>query len=250
MSVYLFNDTSHGHAGSRATMRELHRILPELIAVNYCGDFHYCNDLFDKCDAVVVNGEGSIHHNNRKARFLMDVLARAQRLGKRTALVNSTYQAMPSEYDDILKNLDFFSVREWLSYEYCTTKGVHPELFIDLSVNSAIPRKNSGLKLFRGRAHPDVPASCRQLINNYPNAPTLDLSGDFQDVIDFLSVRAKTYVTGQYHGLIAGVLAGCQVLWYPSNSWKIEGLNKWAEVEDKSLHELILTAPTLDGVPV
>jgi hypothetical protein len=47
--------------------------------------------VFDEVDAVIVNGEGTIHH--RQGWYLVAILGAAQRLGVPTVLVNAVLQS-------------------------------------------------------------------------------------------------------------------------------------------------------------
>lgn len=248
MKVYLFNDTSGGYSGSNATMRNLRAILAPnpIVAVCPCGVFEYDQARFADCDAVVVNGEGSIHHGNKKARFLMDVLRKAQGIGKRTYLVNATYQDMPPLYDGILRRLNHLGVREFSSWEYLADRGIQANLYVDLSVNRIFVGKDrsKGSRIFVGEAHPEAVDSVQRI--SAAQGEKLSLNDmDFQGIISYLHVNAKKYVTGQYHGVIAATLAGCDIDSFPSNTWKIDGLIRWADVKGMDLRELLLTGPKL-----
>lgn len=71
----------------------------------------------DASDVLIVNGEGTIHHNLPRALGLSALIHVARNRGKRVALLNSTIQGMDEK---ILKqlgdDLDFCHLRESFSY--------------------------------------------------------------------------------------------------------------------------------------
>jgi len=50
------------------------------------------------CDAIVINGEGTLHHGRKKAGWLMDVARHAVTRDKELALVNALYQENPTDW--------------------------------------------------------------------------------------------------------------------------------------------------------
>src|SRR5262245_5298557 len=109
LKVYLFNDTSRSrHAGCKAVMRSLRAELAEfadVTATHTVGSTSVDATALALCDAVVVNGEGTIHHDSPRANFLITMLAEAQAAGKRTALVNALYQQEHLPAPDVLARL-------------------------------------------------------------------------------------------------------------------------------------------------
>ncbi|MEM7530438.1 MAG: hypothetical protein AAF416_22855, partial [Pseudomonadota bacterium] len=75
----------------------------------------------DAADALVVNGEGTLHHGNGIPWLAL--LALAQQRGKATLLVNALYQEM-SVGTDVLARLDAFFVRDPLSAAYVKGLGI------------------------------------------------------------------------------------------------------------------------------
>lgn len=75
------------------------------------------DDVFFKAlegvDTLVVNGEGTLHHNFPRALALLAMISIAAEWGKRVALLNSTIQAMdPKLLMEVLPSLGFCHVRE------------------------------------------------------------------------------------------------------------------------------------------
>jgi len=80
-------------------------------------------------DYVVINGEGTIHHDSIGARTVLAICASAKRLEKRVALVNCSI----FELDDFLlgglrENVDDLVVREPVSFRYLKENGIQATL--------------------------------------------------------------------------------------------------------------------------
>lgn len=256
MKIYLFNDTIMAHAGSQETMHNIYEMLNEheIIKHHKCHEFNYDEEAMRNCEAVVINGEGSIHHNNKKAQFLMDILSQAIKDKKYTYLINTTYQEMPKSCFEILRKVDYLQVREWASYQYLLKNQVHCDLRIDMSINNLKPRFGGsvGKKRCVGQVHHECKDAIEKLDlykqKEHFEEVTLN-EMNYQEVVSYLYWNAKTYITGQYHGVIAGLMADCYVIPIPSNSWKIEGLLMWAKSLDIHPKELLIKAPRLEKLP-
>ena len=180
----------------------------------------------------------------------MNALSEAQRFGIKTYLINTTYQDMPDEYDKVLKNMTFLSVRELASFQYIRDKGIRCQLFPDLSINNLVPRQGAsvGKNTCIGQAHPDVEESVQHI--SHFNGEKVNLNDrSMQETINYLYWNCKKYITGEYHGLICALMAGCYVVPFPSNSWKIQGLMMWAKALKIHPKELLLTEKRLRRIP-
>jgi Polysaccharide pyruvyl transferase len=233
VKVYLFNDTSRSrHAGCKAVMRSLRAELAEfadVIATHTVGSGTFDPIAFAACDAVVVNGEGTIHHDSPRANFLMMILAMAQAAGKRTALINALYQQEQRTFGDVLARLDLMTVREVRSASIARHHGGRPWILLDSAADlrqltSTQPlRKVSGL--VKGGTHPKAPSATWL---DRISADKLDMSaGTFDQIVSTLR-EAEMYVTAQHHGVYAAGLAGIPFVAVISNSHKIEGLIEWS----------------------
>lgn len=85
-------------------------------------------------DALVVNGEGSMHHSSSAFHVKMRLLAEAQVDGKKTFLINSLWENNPNTYDPVLMNLDGFTVRGYSSKsDLAKNHGIDVHTTLDLS---------------------------------------------------------------------------------------------------------------------
>lgn len=231
--LYLFNDTSRSrHAGCKAVMRSVRAELlafADIVATHTVGSTLIDAAAFGSCDAVVVNGEGSIHHDSPRANFLMMVLAAAQATGKRSALINALYQQDQLPIPDVLARLDFMSVREVRSAAQARRHGGCPWVLIDSAADRRQLRAAKPLRavagIVKGGTHPKAPSA---IWLDGMDVAKVDLATGTLDEIVATLRQADVYVTGQHHGLYAAALAGIPFVALTSNSHKVEGLIEWS----------------------
>jgi Polysaccharide pyruvyl transferase len=234
VNLFLANDTSSSdHAGCKAVMRSLRKVLTELPQINIVGSSNH-NHLavneaeFSAADVLFVNGEGTIHHSGVRARFLLNLIAKAKRTGKRVVLANALFQQYEWPDVRILGGLSLLAVREPRSAAFARTFGGNPELFLD---SAADP-----LFLTQGVAEP-LSDGC--VIGGFHAKgllydPFAEIKGqrltmrrrNFEDIVTTLR-SAEVYLTAQHHGVYAAALAGCPFVATPSNSHKIDSFIEW-----------------------
>jgi polysaccharide pyruvyl transferase WcaK-like protein len=181
-------------------------------------------------DAVVVNGEGTIHHG--AGRDLLGLLAAAQRAGKPTLLVNAVFQEVEG-FDDTLRRLDDFVVREPRSQAYAASRGftarVVPDSYFAARFDSP------GIDGYAGRdvitdfhpARTDVAAVLRayaeeQGAQSLPlrGAETMQTWSSLPETIR----RSRALITGRHHGICLAIVARVPFVALGSNTYKIEGM--------------------------
>lgn len=137
-NVLLLNNTSNGrHHGSDAVMQVLRQLLADaglrIARSRHCGYTDRTSDLeiqalFKDIDLVVVNGEGSIHHDNRRARGLARIGALAAEAGVKSALINATLDCNSPATLVQLEQFDYIAVRDSQSQQALAQVGVEAEL--------------------------------------------------------------------------------------------------------------------------
>ena len=80
-------------------------------------------DLIKAADAVLINGEGSMHSGKKKAGWLMDVATHPATAGKETSLINTLYLDNPPEWFERLAAFDHIYARDSRSAEIMS-KGI------------------------------------------------------------------------------------------------------------------------------
>lgn len=253
MNVAIFNDTSsYHHIGCLAVSDAHDRMLVEAGAhVLYR---HYVHELHDfwrgneqathdyiensaigaevkAVDAVVINGEGSIHHSS--GLHLLALLSYAQHLGKRTYLVNAVIQDIPL-YHDTLRRLDDLTVREVFSFRYLAKLGVESRIVLDSIVGAGFTGgvdecyRNKIIVTDCHASRPDVQLILDKVADQFSSElvyfPLEDenCKNDWRDALKKIRA-AKLVVTGRHHAVYLALLAKTPFIALPSNTWKIEG---------------------------
>lgn len=187
----------------------------------------------DDVDAVVVNGEGTIHH--RGGLHLLAILRGAQSMGIPTYLVNAVFQA--SEHDlDTLRQLRDFTVRDEASSAYLTSLDIPHRVVFDSILEAAFvdePLQDLQGKVVVTDWHEsrsaDVGVALTQLLASlgddaaYYPLEDKERADTWRHAVADLRT-ARLVVTGRHHGVCLAALAGVPFVALPSNTWKVEGL--------------------------
>jgi sulfatase maturation enzyme AslB (radical SAM superfamily)/Flp pilus assembly protein TadD len=184
-------------------------------------------------DAVVVNGEGTIHHGH--GLHLLTILAGARQLGLPAFLVNAVFQES-EHFPETLRGLNDFTVRDAHSAAYLQSLGVPHRVVFDSILEAdfaAEPAHDFSGKIvvtdWHGARDSDVGAALRGLMRDlgsecvyYPlEGP--ERERDWRHALADLRA-ARLVVTGRHHGVCLAGMAGVPFVALGSNTWKIQGL--------------------------
>ncbi|QJW83306.1 polysaccharide pyruvyl transferase family protein [Ramlibacter terrae] len=184
------------------------------------------------CDAVLVNGEGTMHSAQRRAAHLMGVLAHAQEAGKRTVLCNTCWFGMGEGFAETIRRLDYVSVRDPESAALMQREtGRTPELHIDLS--------------FWQPATPAAQRTTPVLATDFYSREFgcfVEPKGGAMAALPKLDMRATSwaqsvaaisgagfFVTGRFHGMMIALKTRTPFVAFPGNTRKVESLLDWLE---------------------
>jgi len=142
-SVLVVNDTRvDQHHGCYAVMEAIttllrrNRMNPELFwpaHVEWRGDAEF-EETISKVDLVLINGEGTIHHDRPTGRRLLELGARARAEGVPVALINVGWVANGPELVALLRNFDLIAARDSRSAERMRVGGANVRVVPDLSL--------------------------------------------------------------------------------------------------------------------
>lgn len=229
MKICLINDTTSCHAGSSKVMDNIRSYLTahEIIYTVPVIDRKF----IDECDLVVVNAEGSIHHNSPWGITILRVLAYAQLKGKKTYLLNALYEKMDSRFNHIIAGCDVVMARELYSAQVLTQLNPNTELFPDFCVLN--PVVVDGIRGINGGIyktqthHAAVYRNCFQTLN-YDNCSIGKKYSFDQYVATYKNI--DILLTGQHHAVYAAMLAGTPFIPTFGNSHNIESFLDWMEI--------------------
>ena len=140
----LFNDTSNEmHHGCNLVIKSIKNLLVKnninLIYSIYSGtDWREDKSLIkmiknEKIDLLIVNGEGTIHHDQFYAKILIEVSELAKKNNIKSVLINCTYDSNDPIQKKYLQNFNIISVREQKSKIDLENIGINALVVPDLS---------------------------------------------------------------------------------------------------------------------
>lgn len=99
------------------------------------------------CDAIVINGEGTLHHGRKKATWLMEVATHPATSGKELALINALYQENPDSWIPMIRRFRHLYARDARSAALMSAHAGRPVTYFgDLSMSEGsmppLPSRN------------------------------------------------------------------------------------------------------------
>lgn len=143
--VVVLNDTRvDRHHGCSRVMSALETLIAEMggriiasaPAHSDWTQSHQVLEALEKAKLVVVNGEGTIHHNSKAGLKLLEVAEHAARLGIPCVLLNCAWQDNGLEFVEKLRQFTLVSVRDTRSAAQIRAAGISCCLVPDLSLYS------------------------------------------------------------------------------------------------------------------
>ncbi len=229
--VFLVNDTylNNRHFGCEmvsATFREqFARVGLELIgSASKHLDLAKSGGKLAAADLVVVNGEGSLHHN--RSRNLLELAGRYP-----AALVNAVFEDN-ADNAALLGAFRLIACRESLSGDYVRSLGHRCEVVPDVLFASAFVRAYT----------PDPPSADLGLTDSvvwrkrrWGPLKTKRKYGFPAEcsIVDYLRVFTsyRRLCVGRFHGVVLAAVLGIPFASWESNTWKIRGLMRDMGVE-------------------
>lgn len=206
-------------------------------------------------DALILNGEGTMHHSSEGWRRKMKILSEALASGKSAYLVNTVWQENAADYDDILRGLSGVWVREVESQRDLRERhGVDATVSPDISIFH-LDRPWFGVRDFRGL--PVKTDFYSHEFQNFAVPKTAELVGMKQIAMSgkwgafVASLKSAAFLaTGRHHAVYAAIAARIPFAAMEGNTHKISGIIKTAGAEipvARSLAELPEVIRSIDG---
>jgi len=223
----ILGDHSKFHSGCKAVMRTLWRLANEK-------GWQIVRDC-ESCDALLVNGEGSMHDGSKRFHEKMNSLKQAVTHGKPAYLVNTVWQDNPHDYDDLLQQLSGIFVREVLSQKELLEKhGVQSTTFPDASFFAPLARWTIPHHFHDRPAVSDFLVEPKRINGRRNIFQRLDHMFVEAEPLPFCrwswgkniaSLRTARYlITGRHHAVYAACVARIPFVASEGNTHKIEGL--------------------------
>lgn len=231
-------------------------------------------DQLSEVDALMINAEGSMHHNLPRALALAALIDIARDFGTPVALMNSTIQAMDKQLiREVLSRVDVCHMRERRTFDTLNKETPNAFMAPDIAVlaMTAMSRSARKKKAVDGRrcivaagvlVHPETVRHTIQAIRKCGLLPTYLLIGDGREseiiadlsqeedfaVIDTGLItlerlvwelsNAALLVSGRHHINIFAMLCGLPFVPLPSNTWKIEATIEMAQYPVATVDQL------------
>jgi len=227
MKAVILNDTSKSrHFGCQTVMEAYHRLLSarniEVIGTqfrNLRGE--YKKRILDRADIILINGEGSIHHDKH-----LDLL----KIGEHypSILMNCVFQSISENMSDALNKFKLITVRESYSAEYMENKhGVKPLIVPDLMFSMNL----EGIE--RTIEHPRYYGDST-ISRGFSSGPQIGNE-------DFVNTLAKSAdaCLGRFHGICLAAMLGIPFSAWRSNTWKNEGIMHDMGISDLYAEDMV-----------
>ena len=188
------------------------------------------------CDMLLVNGEGTLHHDRPRARHLISLLRMAQENGIRTALVNTSWADMAEDCAPVLRNLDILSVREpasALRVEAMT--GRRPDIMPDLSLQHPLSVARTAHRkgiLVTDFYIPDFGIFMAANGGDLARQRQLDMRRMGWRRTLYHVARCEVLVTGRFHGLCAALATRTPFVAWSGNTDKVEAFLGYLGAEE------------------
>lgn len=238
-SIEVHNDTSRYHNGCVEVMNFIYDEIDRS---------ENLNQIENNAEIVLINGEGSMHDNQPRARSLMELIRKSVSRGKNVMLVNSVFQRMElNENERRALAQCYVSVREINSKRYLEEKfGIDANINLDLSyyrVPENLSQKNVSKSLVVGQKF------WRDKQNYRENDETLHRINIFEqswsEVINEIR-QAEVFVTGRHHEMYASCIAETPFIVTEGNTWKNGGLIETAKRDIPDLNIQVLDGHATD----
>ncbi|MBB1248549.1 polysaccharide pyruvyl transferase family protein [Rhizobium sp. G21] len=242
-------DINKHHVGCKLVMSQIRSHLEQrgLQVVGWVNDlddgFNAILDVdpqLDGVDAIVVNGEGTFHNNAPRAVSLLLLCERIKAdFHKKLIFLNGVWQENNAFVTAALEKFDIISVRDRRSQTELRRKTdvvYNPDMTWSLS--SGAPQEPQKDLAFIDSIYQNLGDRLMQVAVDHGKDYWI-MGGYYKNVYAMLKASRRlplvatdgnefaayqAVITGRYHGACLALLAGCSVLYTPSNSHKTEAM--------------------------
>jgi hypothetical protein len=210
-------------------------------------------------EAVVMNGEGTMHDNADRAFEIAAIGRMLQDLGKRVFLINTVWQGNGRRLNDLVSGFDLIAARESRSVAELAPVRSDVRLVPDLCWYTDLPRSRSSdlpiavLDCVQPETTGELARTARtaglpffvmdRFFDNFHRAVRADTAATSAPrVLGPEDVgAASAWLGGRFHGVVLALAAGVPILSTPSNTHKITAMLTDIGIEDKELQPSVLS---------
>jgi polysaccharide pyruvyl transferase WcaK-like protein len=160
MKIVILNDTSYEyHHGCETVIKNIKKLAlknymevidTNPVSINWKNNQSFLSNI-SKCDLVLVNGEGTLHHAQLTARELITVAKYVkENINIPVVLINSTYQDNSDSMAEYMKYFDLVYVRETSSKNELERYGIQSRVVPDMSFYSKFNLSNKVISSYIG----------------------------------------------------------------------------------------------------
>lgn len=194
----------------------------------------------DSAEIVIVNGEGSMHHNRKGFQQKFGKIIELIDKGKEVYLVNTVWQENLCEMPDMLRMPNRIVVRECLSaMDLLKDHGVCPLVAPDIACFAITPQESVEISKIRNEIRSGSPKIATTDFYSQEYKCWLKFSAGKFSEHTFLDMKKMNWlefvaavaqfdliITGRHHAICACLVAKVPFLPIRSNTHKIEGILK------------------------
>lgn len=224
INVLLLNNTEHYHNGCKQVIQFFkNQFINENLIIQ-----DKKNKLlpdYKNFDLIILNGEGSIHHNSAKMIKYLNYMKTASLNGVVTMVVNAVWFKNSKETTEILNYIDYVSVREIKSKnEILKFIKKDIDIHLDLSYFTEISKSNSVEKYNIVIGNKFIPGKIREKFISIASDSSIDIfSESWNDIVNKLQ-NTNILITGLHHEMYAACKAECKFIVIDGNTHKNSGL--------------------------
>lgn len=218
--VRIAGDHSAYHCGSAAAFKSI------AAACSRAGTLVAADEDYD---VLVVNGEGSMHHDSVTCRKKLREIRSALDEGKQVHLINTVWQSNSAESAEILKECATVSVREVLSQSELKAVGVASQVALDQSFflpidEDVVAQDFHGEAVLTDFYSRDLSTFAKVTTQWTWSVPYVQMhEWAWASLVNSLR-SASVLLTGRHHAVYAACRARTPFLALKGNTHKIEGL--------------------------
>jgi hypothetical protein len=210
-------------------------------------------------EAVVINGEGTMHDNADRAFEIATIGRLLQDLGKRVFLVNTVWQGNSRRLDELVSRFDLIAARESRSVSELARIRSDIRLVPDLCWYTDLPRSHpldpsiAVLDCVESETTGELARAARaaslpffvmdRFFDNFHRAVRAGAAATSAPRVlrrDDVGA-ASAWLGGRFHGVVLALAAGVPILSTPSNTHKIEAMLSDIGIEGKELQPSVLS---------